>query len=454
MSTNTSNPSPSSEVPTHPAGPSQQVTEVPVDGHDKERPEPNSSNNDKETTQQQQQPPAPPESSGGVEVGEEEGRKRRIDPIPSVGKPAKQKKSSDPKPTGKFGKIEGVHVGQIFSSRKVLSMYNVHKPLMAGVHGNKVHGCFSIVMSGGYEDDEDRGDEIVYTGSGACDKNGVITGNQSFTRHNLGITVNCVAYEHKCKKAGPGEHACEECLKRWRYGRPIRVIRGDRLKSPYAPKVGYRYDGIYRVVDYWAQKGKSGYTVCKFLLRRDDTEDSPWTLNGLKRTRELKLETLEGLRDAKIVTADPSDDARPPPSKKANVVSTQKVKPFRKPAAKSAPKGPRHVTAAAISGSENNDDEKRTLQSNRDGLVEGAWKKEFRKFFNMYSVTNTLEVKYVEDIITDLDKATLESRFVSKLRAHLSCQVKMKFICAVIIVMLCLMFAWYFYLFIVCLLYV
>jgi E3 ubiquitin-protein ligase UHRF1 len=28
---------------------------------------------------------------------------------------------------------------------------------------------------------------------------------------------------------------------------PVRVIRGFKLPSPYAPKTGYRYDGLYLV---------------------------------------------------------------------------------------------------------------------------------------------------------------------------------------------------------------
>jgi putative restriction endonuclease len=35
---------------------------------------------------------------------------------------------------------------------------------MAGIAGSVSEGADSIVLSGGYEDDEDRGEEIVYTG--------------------------------------------------------------------------------------------------------------------------------------------------------------------------------------------------------------------------------------------------------------------------------------------------
>ncbi len=29
--------------------------------------------------------------------------------------------------------------------------------------------------------------------------------------------------------------------------KPVRVIRGPKLRSPYAPAEGYRYDGLYTV---------------------------------------------------------------------------------------------------------------------------------------------------------------------------------------------------------------
>ena len=40
--------------------------------------------------------------------------------------------------------------------------------------------------------------------------------------------------------------------------------------SKYAPEEGNRYDGIYKVVKYWPEKGSSGFTAWKFMFRRDD----------------------------------------------------------------------------------------------------------------------------------------------------------------------------------------
>ena len=34
----------------------------------------------------------------------------------------------------------------------------------------------------------------------------------------------------------------------------------------YGPKAGYRYDGLYRVKEYWEERGRSGYKIWRFRL--------------------------------------------------------------------------------------------------------------------------------------------------------------------------------------------
>ncbi|XP_077250462.1 histone-lysine N-methyltransferase, H3 lysine-9 specific SUVH4-like isoform X2 [Tasmannia lanceolata] len=48
---------------------------------------------------------------------------------------------------------------------------------------------------------------------------------------------------------------------------PVRVTRGHVSVNSYCGKV-YTYDGLYKVIHYWAEKGVSGYTVYKYRLRR------------------------------------------------------------------------------------------------------------------------------------------------------------------------------------------
>jgi putative restriction endonuclease len=49
-------------------------------------------------------------------------------------------------------------------------------------------------------------------------------------------------------------------------GLPVRVIRGTNLDSPYAPRSGYRYDGLYMVDDYWQEEGRSGFRIWRYRL--------------------------------------------------------------------------------------------------------------------------------------------------------------------------------------------
>lgn len=68
----------------------------------------------------------------------------------------------------------------------------------------------------------------------------------------------------------------------WRKGKPVRVVRNYKLRkhSKYAPADGNRYDGIYKVVKYYPERGKSGFIIWRYLLRRDDPEPAPWQDGG------------------------------------------------------------------------------------------------------------------------------------------------------------------------------
>jgi hypothetical protein len=110
------------------------------------------------------------------------------------------------------------------------------------------------------------------------------------------LAMSCVGFKHKCNKDFKG-HVCKECQERWRDGKPvtpetllatlhcniadqskntpvhvfivfilfltdgqIRVVRSNKAKEygPQSKTKLYRYDGLYKVADYWTEKGKSG----------------------------------------------------------------------------------------------------------------------------------------------------------------------------------------------------
>ena len=154
-----------------------------------------------------------------------------------------------------FGHIEGVFEGQVFNNRLELSSIGVHRPIQAGISGSQNEGADSIVISGGYEDDEDYGDVIIYTGQGG-QENGRQVADQRLTRGNAALAVNVET------------------------GRPVRVTRGANHRSEFSPSTGYRYAGLYRVADYWQESGKSGFRIFRYRLERIQEAATP--LHGQK----------------------------------------------------------------------------------------------------------------------------------------------------------------------------
>ena len=66
--------------------------------------------------------------------------------------------------TRTFGEIPGIHEEATFSSYLELNKSLIHTPTQAGIARSQKEGADSIVISGGYEDDQDFGNEVVYTG--------------------------------------------------------------------------------------------------------------------------------------------------------------------------------------------------------------------------------------------------------------------------------------------------
>ncbi|XP_016563051.2 E3 ubiquitin-protein ligase ORTHRUS 2 [Capsicum annuum] len=168
-------------------------------------------------------------------------------------------------PTDHFGPIlaendpernQGVLVGESWTHRLNCRQWGVHWPHVAGIAGQAKYGAQSVVLSGGYEDDEDHGEWFLYTGSGGRDLSGNKRTNkdQSFTNSNEALRVSC------------------------KQGYPVRVVRSHKEKrSSYAPQDGLRYDGVYRIEKCWRKLGIQGYKVCRYLFVRCDNEPAPWT---------------------------------------------------------------------------------------------------------------------------------------------------------------------------------
>ncbi|KAG7588395.1 RING-type zinc-finger LisH dimerization motif [Arabidopsis suecica] len=158
---------------------------------------------------------------------------------------------------------QGVLVGESWKGRHTARQWGVHFPLVSGIAGQASYGAQSVVLAGGYEDDEDHGEWFLYTGSGGRDlstrnlrTNSVQGFDQKFEKSNEALRLSC------------------------KLGYPVRVVRSSKdMHSAYAPEGELlRYDGVYRIEKCWIKVGVQGsYKVCRFLFIRCDNEPAPWT---------------------------------------------------------------------------------------------------------------------------------------------------------------------------------
>ncbi|MGW0522630.1 YDG/SRA domain-containing protein [Crossiella sp. NPDC003009] len=141
----------------------------------------------------------------------------------------------------RFGEVPWAPVGTHFVDRDAAFYAHVHRQRQAGICGRQNECAQSIVVNGGYEDDDDLGDVIIYTGQGGNEEKKQIA-DQTLT---LGNKALAISYEQ---------------------GEPVRVIRGYKGDPRFSPESGYRYDGLYRVAAYWSEKGKSGFLVWRYKM--------------------------------------------------------------------------------------------------------------------------------------------------------------------------------------------
>jgi len=156
-----------------------------------------------------------------------------------------------------FGAVEGRPPGSVFESRRALAEAGIHRHLQAGICGRAEEGAESVVLSGGYVDDEDLGDVVLYTGAGGRDPaSGRQVADQQLSRANLALANSL------------------------RHGLPVRLIRGASLHVHDPPPAGYRYDGLYAVTDYWSEGGADGFRVWRFRLERIPSPDEGRVMEG------------------------------------------------------------------------------------------------------------------------------------------------------------------------------
>ncbi|SAL84790.1 YDG/SRA domain protein [Caballeronia choica] len=174
-------------------------------------------------------------------------------------------------------------MGTEFPSYAALYAAGIHNHTQAGISGSSKQGADSIVVSGGYQDDQDFGNEIIYTGHGGRDSAGRHVDDQKLERGNLALVVNEIE------------------------GLPLRVIRGADQTNPFAPAEGYRYDGLFRVDSHWCDVGKAGFKVWRYRLlkigdesptQEDHTPGAPYEGDNAQ-THRLTTSVQRIVRDTK-----------------------------------------------------------------------------------------------------------------------------------------------------------
>lgn len=133
-------------------------------------------------------------------------------------------------------------MGTTYANRAEAMRAGVHQVGVQGISGNGKVGANSVVVSGGYEDDQDFGSEIIYTGAGGN------RGGRQVAHQELSYSDNAALVVSE-------ERAY-----------PVRVIRGSKGDKTQAPSSGYRYDGLFRITRHWAETGKSGFRIWRFRL--------------------------------------------------------------------------------------------------------------------------------------------------------------------------------------------
>ncbi|KAK7064203.1 E3 ubiquitin-protein ligase ORTHRUS 5 [Favolaschia claudopus] len=193
--------------------------------------------------ERQQSPPLPISFKSGIRVTENSG---------PLGRDAGSMRIHSPK---SYGSIPGVVVGTWWETREACSKDAIHAPWVGGIAVGP-QGAYSVALSGGYSDDVDFGYAFTYTGSGGRDLKGTKNKPLNVRALHAPFLDELSSTLFYCSQASAKSK------------KPVRVIRGFKLNSPYGPYEGYRYDGLYCVEKAWQEQGMEGFLVCKFAFKR------------------------------------------------------------------------------------------------------------------------------------------------------------------------------------------
>ncbi|WOG85781.1 hypothetical protein DCAR_0104974 [Daucus carota subsp. sativus] len=205
-----------------------------------------------------------------------------------------------------LGAVPGVEVGDEFQYRVELAIVGIHRLYQAGIDYMKYKGdeivAASIVASGGYADELDNSDVLIYSGQGGLSGKDKQPEDQKLERGNLALKNSI------------------------KFGNFVRVVRGSKetkasesADARAKTVMTYVYDGLYTVERYWQEEGAHGKLVFKFELRRSPGQpELAWKevkKSDKSRTREgLCVDDIsEGKEPMPIWAVNTLDDEKPPP---------------------------------------------------------------------------------------------------------------------------------------------
>ncbi|KAF8822459.1 histone lysine methyltransferase SET/SUV39 [Cardiosporidium cionae] len=99
----------------------------------------------------------------------------------------------------------------------------------------------AVVLNGGDSDWLDMGSKFVYVAHGGS-KQFDFSDHSLYTQENISLVNSC------------------------KLENPIRVIRSFRGKSKFSPMGGYRYDGLYRIIDFFVDTNSRDKRIYKFVV--------------------------------------------------------------------------------------------------------------------------------------------------------------------------------------------
>jgi len=145
-----------------------------------------------------------------------------------------------------LGPVPGVEETDVFVYRSEALVVGLHRQVQRGIAYVPYQGetvASSVVISGGYTDDVDKGNLIEYTGQGGNDYRGDKRQleDQTLQIGNKALITSC------------------------KLGTPVRVIRGRDKRNSQIKE--YSYGGLFQVTNQKREAGRDGHKVYKFTLR-------------------------------------------------------------------------------------------------------------------------------------------------------------------------------------------